>query len=320
MNPPLAKNNAFGRGSPSWNLPFPSGNLTAAEVLAYFPHWIKSIDIINRFVTNGAKSHTIAAMINEFRYLPGGGDNLFRPNSVQIMMAYAMRRTGHSNWTVGNHSTFERLNPQLTELDLDVRTFRTPRETHPKSAAGGQDPDKLQINMEAEPVEFKNLALHVKRHPFGSDALDLARCVQYAVTYPDEIWYFPKDFEALVTRLGGPATITHSHLDRQIFDRRASFVFPSPSKSNPRFRNNTPRNKHTGSNTVMPQSRRLTGRASTPATGSPLKRMTNANGAVQIGRRRKSGRLANKASINLREYDSDATVSNHFFKKRGMTY
>jgi hypothetical protein len=86
MASPLAKNNAFGVGCASWNLPFPTGNLTAVEILAYLPHWLKSVDVIDRFVTNGGKSYTIAAIINEFRDLPGDGDGIFRPNSAQIMM------------------------------------------------------------------------------------------------------------------------------------------------------------------------------------------------------------------------------------------
>lgn len=309
MASPLAKNNAFGVGSPSWNLPFPVGNLTAAEMLAYLPHWLKSIDVVDRLITNGGKSYTIAALINEFRHLPGDGDGIFRPNSAQIMMSYGMRRAGFPDWTVGTHSMFERPNPHLLETDLNVQTFRTPRETHPKSAPPGQVAHRLKQNEEADPIEFKALALHVKTHPSGSDALDLARCVQYALGHPKEQWDFPNDFEALVNKLGGPARITHSHLDRQIFERRKTVVFPSPTKSTPRSKaKSTPTSKHTGSPRVMPQSRRFTGRANTPASGSPLKRMIGADGTVEIGSRRKSGRLANKASVNLRDHDSDATV------------
>ncbi|KAF2034152.1 hypothetical protein EK21DRAFT_56912 [Setomelanomma holmii] len=283
MSSPLAKNNAFGIGSPSWNLAFPSGNLTAGEILAYLPHWLKSVDVIDRFITNGGKSLTIAAMINEFRYLPGDGDTVFRPNSAQIMMSYGMRRAGYRDWTVGSHPQFARPNPNLTETDLDVRTFRTPRETHPKSAPAGLDGKHLRHNEEADPVEFKNLAQHVKTHPSGSDALDLARCVLYALAHKDEQWYFPDDFEALVKKLGGPAAVTHSHLDRQAFGRRNDYAFVSPTKSTPR-----------------PQSATLN-------SGSPLKRMMDTEGTITVASRRKSGRLAKKTSVNLRQHDSDAT-------------
>jgi hypothetical protein len=311
MASPLARNNAFGVGSPSWNLPFPTGNLTAVEILAYLPHWLKSVDVIDRFVTNGGKSYTIAAVINEFRHLPGDGDGIFRPNSAQVMMSYGMRRAGFPEWTVGTHSTFPRPNPDLLETNLDVQAFRTPRETHPKSAPPGQIADQLKQNEPADPIEFKLLARHVKIHPSGSDALDLARCVQYALAHPDEKWYFPNDFEALVDeQLGGPATITHYHLDRQIFERRETFVFPSPTKSTSRSKGKpTPASRRKYSPKVMPQSRRFTGHSNTPPSGSPLKRMMSVDGTVEISGRRKSGRLANKASVNLREHFSNESVS-----------
>jgi hypothetical protein len=314
MGSPLAKNNAFGLGSPSWNLSFPSGNLTAAEILAYLPHWLKSVDVIDRFITNGGKSYTIAAMINEFRHQPG--DTVFRANSAQIMMSYGMRRAGFTKWTVGIHSEFVRPNPDLKEADLNVKTFRAPRETHPKSAPAGQEAQSLKHNEEADPMEFKALARHVKKHPFGSDALDLARCVQYALAHPSEDWFFPNDFENLVNKLGGPAVVTHSHLDKQVFNRRDNYAFSSPvkpstRKSTPTSKNQkrTPSIKRTGSGSIMPQSSKFVRRAVTTTSGSPLKRVVDVEGNVQLGGRRKSNRLANKASVNFCDYDSDTTVS-----------
>ncbi|KAH7072014.1 hypothetical protein BKA63DRAFT_61712 [Paraphoma chrysanthemicola] len=309
MGSPMAKNNAFGIGSPSWNLPFPSGNLTAAEILAYLPHWLKSIDVIDRFVTNGGKSLTIAAMINEFRHLPGTGDSVFRPNSVQIMMSYGMRRAGFEDWKVGSHHEYQRPNPKLTETDLDVSTFRTPRETHPKTGPPGCETKQLKHNEPAEPVEFKDLARHVKVHPSGNDALDLSRCVQYALAHKDEEWYFPDDFGALVAKLGGPSAITHLHLDKQIFERRRDYVFLSPTKSTPKPQfKRTSGNKRANTNKVMPQSRQFAGgRSGTPTYSSPLKRMMDVEGTTTIGSRRKSGRLAKKDTKIVRDYESDAT-------------
>jgi hypothetical protein len=325
MGSPLAKNNAFGIGSPSWNLSFPSGNLTAAELLAYLPHWLKSIDVVDRLVTNGGKSYTIAALINEFRILPGDIDAIIKPNSIQIMMSYGMRRAGFEEWTVGTHHEFQRPNPLLDEYNLSVKTFRPPRATHPKSGSRGQVATKLKHNEAADPIEFKSLALHVRKHPSGADALDLARCVQYAVAHPDQEWYFPDDFEKLVTKLGGPATVTHSHLDKQIFKRREDYVFRSPIKTPTSKASGTPNSKRTGSGKVMPQSRRFTSRANTPASGSPLKRMMTAQDLTYEGSRRKSSRLVNKASINFKDYDSDATVSresriSHINKKLSISF
>lgn len=306
MGSPLAKNNAFGIGSPSWNLSFPAGNLTAAELLAYLPHWLKSVDVIDRLVANGGKSYTIAAIVNEFRYLPG---DVFKPNSCQIMMSYGMRRAGFEEWTVGTHHEFQRPNPDLDEYNLSVRTFRPPRATHPKSAPPGQIATKLKHNEEADPIEFKSLALHVRKHPSGADALDLSRCVRYAVAHPDEEWYFPGDFASLVAKLGGPATVTHSHLDRQIFSRREDYIFRSPVKTPGPKSIRTPTSKRTGSAKVTHKSRRVSDRSTTPASGSPLKRMMTADDLTFNSSRRKSGRLVNMAPINFKDYGSDAEVS-----------
>lgn len=293
------KKNAFGVGSPSWNMAFPTGNLTAAEILAYLPHWLKSVDVVDRFVANGGRSHTVAAIINQFRYLPG--DSVFRSNSAQIMMSYGMRRAGYAGWKVGTHHEFDRPDPQKAEGDLDVSTFRPPRETHPKGGPAGTPRESLKVNEEAKPIDFKDLALHVKKHPSGDDALDLARCVQYALTHQDETWLFPTHFQSLLNKLGGPAPITTKHHDRQVFKRREKFVFPPSPKSTPR--------KKRKATSIMPQSRRLTPRSTVPASPSPLKRMISAQDTNYSGNRRKSGRLANKPSKNFNEYESDVTVS-----------
>ncbi|KAI8941577.1 hypothetical protein NX059_002792 [Plenodomus lindquistii] len=221
----LAKNNAFGIHSPSWNLAFPNGNLTAVEILTYLPHWLKSIDVIDRFVANGGKSRSIAYIINEFREQPTGA--IFSANSAQIMMSYAMRRAGYDEWTVGTHDEWPRA-VNSNESDLNVGAFRPPRLTHPKGLSKAQSRTReVARNEEASPVAFKDLVMHVKEHPTGADALDLSRCVQYALKHEDEEWWFPDDFTRLTIHLGGPAPVTHSHLDRQAFARREA-LFSSP--------------------------------------------------------------------------------------------
>ncbi|CBX99109.1 hypothetical protein IAQ61_000765 [Plenodomus lingam] len=224
----LARNNAFGCHSPSWNLAFPDGQLTAIEILAYLPHWLKSVDVIDRFVANGGKSRVIAAIINEFRDQPTGA--IFQANSAQIMMSFAMRRAGYVDWTVGtSHEWARAVNKE--EGDLSVTDFRTPRITHPKHISKTKKPlHEAAQNEAAGPVAFKDLALHVKKHPSGEDALDLSRCVRYALEHADEDWLFPDHFAILTHRLGGPARVTHSHLDRQAFARR-EILFASPCRT-----------------------------------------------------------------------------------------
>ena len=297
----LPKNNAFGPCCPSWNLSFPDGNLTAAEILAYFPHWLKSIDVIERFVSHGGKAPNIAAMINEFRDVP---DNvILMPNSVMIMMQYAMRRTDHKGWTITKHSNYPQVIPR-PEGDLDVKNFRTPRVTHPKNVAT-DTPKSVAKNEEVPALEFKNLAIHVKKHPTGSDALDLARCVQYALQNPDEVWLFPTDFQRLVTHLGGPVPVTHAHHDRHVFARRSHVKFPiaKPSPQQPR----TPKRKLAILRSKANTGVKLVVSDTMSHSGTRKKRSAGDLGQVVSSSKRRSGRLVGK-NINFAE-DSEIDLS-----------
>ncbi|KAJ4337677.1 hypothetical protein N0V95_008258 [Ascochyta clinopodiicola] len=214
---PIARNNAFGAGSPSWNLSFPEGNLTATEIIAYLPHWLKSIDVILRFVNHGGRAVTITHLLQNMRVMPSAN---YQANSTTVMMHYAMRRAGHEEWTIGTRHEYE--NDREYDADsLYVGDFRPPRITHPKNVSTKHKNKDVELarNCEAAPIPFKDLALHVKEHPSGDDALDLTRCVDYALKHQNEQWLFPTDFQKLVNRLGGPLLVTHSHLDSQVFTR-----------------------------------------------------------------------------------------------------
>ncbi|RAR02061.1 hypothetical protein DDE82_006097 [Stemphylium lycopersici] len=290
----MAKNNAFGPCSPSWNLSFPDGNLTAAEILAYLPHWLKSIDVIDRLISHGGKSPNIAAMINEFRDVPENA--IFKPNSVMIMMEYAMRRAVHEDWTVTTHFDFVQVIPR-SEGDLNVKNFRTPRITHPKSVRK-YTPKSVSKNEEVPAVEFKNLAIHVKKHPGGSDALDLARCVQYALKNQDEVWLFPTDFQRLITHLGGPMPVTHAHHDRHVLARRNHVKFPLAKPSPQQCRTSkrkaaTPRSKaNAGVRLVVSDIMSHSGTRKEPSAEDL--------GQVFSGSKRRSGRLVGK-NVNFAE-------------------
>ncbi|CAE7027102.1 hypothetical protein P3342_005922 [Pyrenophora teres f. teres] len=283
----LPKNNAFGAGSPSWNMAFPDGNLTAVEILTYLPHWLKSIDVVDRFVSHGAKSSHIAAIINESRVLPSGEQ--LRPNSVLVMMQYSMRRAGYEEWSVSTHSEYPQEIPR-PEWNLDVTGFRTPCTTHPKEI-NSPTPQKVKRNQEVEPIEFRDLARYVKMHPCGDDALDLARCVQYAVEHQHESWLFPTHFSILVAHLGGPAIVTHAHLDREAFARRNNYSF-SPVRS-PKTKNNNTRSKV----------KTKTGKATFEdllLASSAQKRTVDGMAKVALDNKRRSGRLVGK-QINFAE-------------------
>lgn len=62
-----------------------------------------------------------------------------------------------------------------------------------------------------ESIPFKDLAIDVRKFPKSDDALDLTRCIQYAVEHPEEDWSYPSDFERLTDELGGPARARLEH-------------------------------------------------------------------------------------------------------------
>ncbi|PVI00025.1 hypothetical protein DM02DRAFT_655793 [Periconia macrospinosa] len=93
--------NAFGDDCPPKNLPFSNGNLTAAEILAYRPHWLKSVDVVNRFLTNGATYSISATMINEFRDFSEG--QALKSNPVLKMAQGSRGAAVNKKWSIGNH-------------------------------------------------------------------------------------------------------------------------------------------------------------------------------------------------------------------------
>ncbi|KAF1954289.1 hypothetical protein CC80DRAFT_506333 [Byssothecium circinans] len=297
-----AVTNVFGIGSPHQNLPFPKGSLTAAEIIAYTPHWLRSIDVIDRFVTNGSQAGTIAAMLNEFRHQP---DNKpINANSICSVMQIPMRHAGFEGWTKGTHGLVER-NDTTKEWDdtvLDVSTFRTPRVSHPRGTF------KAFMNSQQDPISFKNLALHVKKHPEGPDALDLTRCVQHALSHPEKSWLFPNDYERLVKELGGPAPVTSAHLDKQVFARHDPAVrlpaFNRPDSSSSVY---TVPTSTTVNAKIMPRrSTRAAVKGDTSFAPSSSRRNASSKidespvSAHKNGARR-SGRLAGRVRISLNE-------------------
>lgn len=337
----IAKNNAFGAGSPSWNLSFPDGNLTASEILAYLPHWLKSVDVILRLVNHGGRSVTITHLLDKYRIMPTGD---YKANSTTVMMHYAMRRAGFDEWTIGTRDEFK-TDREYDPNSLYVGDFRPPRLTHPKSAATKQKSKKEQLarNWAADPIPFKDLALHVKEHPSGDDALDLTRCVKYALKHPKEEWLFPDDFVKLVKHIGGPLPVSHSHLDNQLFARYdhlygAHAAARHPAKYNRQSRSRRKRKADTDSedNTdieigcdteikseneveVKPKSKskRASKKRSTKRSGSTKKITRQARDSMMAGQvdgshdagdgKRRSSRHVKKAPVYV-EKDEDATV------------
>ncbi|KAF2682193.1 hypothetical protein K458DRAFT_370856 [Lentithecium fluviatile CBS 122367] len=203
------------KDAPSPNLPFPSSttaNFTLIEHLTFLPNTLKSWDVIERIVSNGASTPILAYIINNTRDMPYG---LITNNSLLRLMQNAVRlRTEerYQNWTVQKHRAPVGWNEK--NVGLSVGGFRTPATTYPRKHGKWNDPPP--------PVAFKDLVSGVKRMPKGKDALDLTRCVEYHIEHPDEEWVYPDQFEALVMHLGGPMEVTYEHLDSVAFGRWAA--------------------------------------------------------------------------------------------------
>jgi hypothetical protein len=205
-----------------------------------------------------------------------------------------MRGAGYKAWSVGSHS-----GPQgeWNESDLNVTNFRIPAVTHPRAN------NNTLRNRPAASIQFLDLAHHIKEHPSGHDALDLTRCVRYALQHPQETWIFPDDFERLVNQLGGPAQVTSYHCDAQVFRRADSTVVGSTiagsvpitkkRKSSAMARTRAIGNTDSGATT--PRKR---------ATLDPDDLSTPPTSAV-----RRSGRLRTKPSDNAYKDDSDVDES-----------
>ena len=209
--------------APSIKIGFPNGNLTAAEIVAYLPNWLKSAPVIRRLILNGFSSCVLQFMINESRDLSPKGD--ISTNTVMIMMRNAMRRAGFSKWIVQEMYKWRPM--EWVAEDLGIDEYQMP-------------PPEIPVEFAPVDVPFKDLARLVKRHPTGADALDLTRCIRHHVNHPDEEWYFPADFESLVDFLGGPLTVRRQHTDEQALQRWERVRRPAAVQRPPR-RNRAPR-------------------------------------------------------------------------------
>lgn len=194
--------------APSMNLPFPKGNLTAAEILAFCPEWVKSWDVVERFFSNGATPNVMTHMINHFRKMERGA---LKANSLNTAMKNAVgtrKEERYKNWRSSRHRAPGNWNAK----DLDVGTFRIPNQTHKRTATN-------MPKSAAIPVPFYQLKEGVEHMPQGSDALDLTKCIEYHCTHQDEEWLFPTHFQALTQKLGGPVKVESSHYDTPTFER-----------------------------------------------------------------------------------------------------
>ncbi|KAH6629379.1 hypothetical protein C7974DRAFT_454097 [Boeremia exigua] len=221
--------------APMPGLHFPDGNFTLAEIAAFLPQSIKCWDMIDRIIWNGATSNDLQKLINKYRTMPSGEIDI---NSVYMMMRGQMRRrTGAehnyhqwSSWVVGDQDKVQKpddFNPD----SISVTGFR--RVAVPKN----------RPYVSAEPILFRNLALGVSVFPEGEDALDLTRCVAWCVDHPEEDYYYPTDYLAVLNLAGGSVAPDAVHADGAVLTRLRS----GTGRTHPRRRRTTANRNQNGS-------------------------------------------------------------------------
>lgn len=202
------------RDAPSPEHNFPDANFTLAEIAAFLPQSIKSWDMADRVLWNGAGQGDLQKMMNKYRTMPlGKVDN----NSVYMMIRGQMRKRTQNEhnyehwnvWVVGDQKDV----PKPHDYDsnsISVTNFRRPVIF------------KTRNNGAANPIPFKDLADGISVWPEGDDALDLTRCIAWCVHHPEEKYYYPTDYHEVLERVGGPIHPGDGHTDAAVLARLRS--------------------------------------------------------------------------------------------------
>jgi hypothetical protein len=194
--------------APSPNVPFPSttANLTIIEILCFFPGWTTSRNVINRILSNGGSLTVVARILKEYRDMSPSVTGL--RNTLLKRFNRHMRVVYGEDWIPHTHQA----PPDYDHSNIDVSGFETVVQYEPNVKSIGP----------VQSVAFKGLANNISKFPSGSDALDLTRCVEYAIAHPDEEWRFPEDYEKILKHIGGPKIPVHDNLDNAIFRRHGN--------------------------------------------------------------------------------------------------
>ena len=206
--------------APSCNVPFPTANgqeinVTAAELLAFFPRHIRSTDVINRLISNGGNASLMARIIDAHR-------DTHRPitvghfqETIKIRMRHMGNRTAsggfdYTEWTPNNHQI--EANHDHNRLNIaGIRTMFQLEQTR----------NMKRVDLHRGPIPVKDLGKRIKQFPSGNDALCLTACVQYAMKHPDEHWIFPNDINNLIQHVfdNKVPVATQDHVDSAAFGR-----------------------------------------------------------------------------------------------------
>tara|TARA_R110002003_G_scaffold42_1_gene3060 strand:+ start:1677 stop:3251 length:1575 start_codon:yes stop_codon:yes gene_type:complete len=213
----------FGRGIPPRNLRFPSfGNITAVEICTFLPEWLRSKDIVNRLIQNGFTTDELTKIVNHHRQSPKTHSAM--NNTMCHVLQKPMTECGFEGWTVQKHQkgTYDAKNPNWDPDNLSLNGM------HVQSEIPGHS-GKYGNGNALNNVSFTKLAVGVQNLPDATtgDALDLTRCVAFAVQNAHLDLQFPRDFEQVARHLG-LAVVRAEHYDRTAAARWRAKPKPKP--------------------------------------------------------------------------------------------
>lgn len=215
--------------APRPNLSFPNAKITIPEMAAFVPNAIKSWDVIDRVCGSGLAQLIYSIMMNHYREMARGQ---ITANSTYRMFKGPISK--RAKVETDHKPSWENWTPGIADQYRDDSTF----DPSSVSVAGFRTPADGKNRTEHAPIPLKNLALGVKVFPSGNDALDLTRVVQYAVDHLDEDLMYPTDYDYVLAKLGGPATVTFAHTDAAVVAR-----WTTAQQKNGRMTKNTHRKR-----------------------------------------------------------------------------
>jgi hypothetical protein len=183
-----------------YTLPNVPLNFTLVEIIVLLPNWFKNKNIALRFMSNYLTANVHFAIFEKHRECHFK-DNYEREKAKKaITDEYRKAMRSHPQnrgWTKAKHTEPLGWDPKLIGMDGFV-----------------PDDARLPQYHRLPSLPLRDLMIGVKKLPESTDAGDLTRCVQFALTRPDN-FMFPEDLPRILDHVGRTEVMT-AHTDRAI--------------------------------------------------------------------------------------------------------
>ncbi|KAH7072011.1 hypothetical protein BKA63DRAFT_492661 [Paraphoma chrysanthemicola] len=204
----------FGTDLPSQRLRLPQdGNLTAIEQIVFLTETLRSRDPVERILQDGMSTHLLAHIINQHRT---GPKYPMHGNSVLKMLHFTMRDESKKKKEPGAKNRNFRLN----KTDESKKVKKWPADK--MRLAGLQVECEKKVAKGSGPighVAFDALLVDVAHLPEGDDALDFTRCLIWIMHNPGSGLLWPRDFQWLVSQIGGRQAVVDANRDPAVYER-----------------------------------------------------------------------------------------------------